>query len=105
MTKDRWKEIRVQIESSFGLDDQYEEDLDPGTAEVIEFSGPLGKIMAKFVTRPKMLDKKTSYSNRPGSAIKVDYVFSEDEFVSHLEVYKWNESSDNWEKLESEALF
>ncbi|MBU1203325.1 hypothetical protein KKH39_04775 [Patescibacteria group bacterium] len=105
MTKDRWKELKIQIRQTFGFENEYQEDLAPGTVEVIEFSGPSGKMMVKFVTRPKVLDKKTSYSNRPGSAITVDYVYSEDEFVSHLEIYQWQESSESWDKLNNESLF
>jgi len=105
MTKERWKEIKVHIKENFGIADEYEQDLEPGVAEIIEFDGPEGKILVRFVTKPKLLDKKTSFSNRAGSDVKVDYVFSEDETVSYLEVYKWSESKDDWEKLDAEALF
>ncbi len=105
MTKDRWQEIKTQIKQTFGFDDEYSQELDPGQAEVVEFTGPEGRMMVKFVTRPKLLDKKTMYSNRPGSDIKVDYVFSEDEFVSHLEVYIWSDDQADWRKLDSQSLF
>ena len=105
MREERFNEIKSQIKQSFDILDEYQEDLDPGEAEVLEFDGPNGKMMVKYVTRPKMLDKKTSYSNRPGSAVQVDYVFSEDEFVSHLEVYSWSDQKGDWQKVEADALF
>ena len=51
-------------------------------------------------TMESYYDKKTSYSNRAGSAVKVDYVFSDTEFVAHLEVYMWSDSDDEWKKME-----
>lgn len=105
MTIDRWQEVKAEIKSKFTIEAAYEEDLDPGAAEVLEFSGNMGKVKVKFITRPKVLDKKTSYSNRPGGAIRVDYVFSEDESVSYLEAYIWQGERATWQKIESESIF
>lgn len=105
MNIDRWKEIKINIKNTFDVIEEYEEDLDPGTADVVEFDGPNGKMQIRFVTKPKMLDKKTSYSNRAGSAVKVDYVFSETEFTSHIEAYIWSDSDQEWKKMEAESLF
>lgn len=105
MNQERWGEIKQNILSSFEVRDQYTEDLDPGSAEVIEFDGPQGLMQVKFITRPRLLDKKTSYSNRAGSNVKVDYVFSETDFVSHLEIFTWSETRNDWQKLEAPSLF
>lgn len=105
MTKEKWQEIKAGIKEKFGIEDEYEEDLEPGFAEVVEFNGPNGSMLARFVTKPKMLDKKTSFSNRAGSDVKVDYVFSDKEFVSYLEIYNWSEDKEEWQKLESADLF
>lgn len=105
MNSDKWKEIKLNIKNTFGIDEEYEEELEPGSADVIEFNGPSGKMKVRFVTKPKMLDKKTSYSNRAGSAVKVDYVFSDTEFVSHMELYMWSDSDDEWKKMEAESIF
>lgn len=103
MNKEKWEEISKKIKNNFEVEDEYLEDLDPGQADVIEFNGPQGKLKVRFVTRPKMLDKKTTYSNRVGSDVKVDYVFSDTEEVNHLEVFTWTE--DDWKKIESDNLF
>lgn len=105
MNLDKWNEIKKNIQNTFEILDEYEEDLDPGNADVMEFDGPNGKMMVRYITRPKMLDKKTSYSNRAGSAVKVDYVYSDTEFVSHLEVYVWSDGDDDWQKMEANSLF
>ena len=105
MTKDRWQEIKNQIKESFEVFDEYSEELDPGQAEVIEFLSPQGKMMAKFITKPKLLDKKTIYSNRAGSGVKVDYIYSQDDFVSYLEAFIYSDEEDKWRKLEIDNLF
>ena len=105
MNEERWKEIKLQIKSTLEVEDEYTEELDPGEADVLEFVGPSGKMKVKFVTRPKFLDKKTTYSGRAAAGEKVDYVYSEDEVVSHMEVYNWLDTIDNWQKMEGESLF
>lgn len=105
MTKEKWNEIKIHIKNSFGIEEEYEDDLDPGIAEILEFNGPKGRMMLCHITKPKILDKKTSYSNRAGSAVKVDYVFSDKEFSSYLELYTWSEENDDWEKMEVESIF
>lgn len=105
MTTERWQDIKAQIKQNFGIEDEYTEELDPGMAEVLEFIGPQGKMQVRFVTKPRVLDKKTMYSNRPGSDVRVDYVFSDTEFSSHLEVFIWSEARGDWQKMDGEALF
>jgi len=105
MTKEKWKEIKIHINNSFGIIEESKEDLDPGVAEIVEFDGPKGRMLLRFVSKPKVLDKKTSYSNRAGSAVKVDYVFSDTEFSSHLELYLWSEEKDEWSKIDAESIF
>jgi hypothetical protein len=105
MTETKWKEIKHRIRENFEISDEYEEDMDPGTSEALEFDGPQGKMKVRFVVKPKMLDKKTEYSNRVGSNVKVEYVYSEDEFVSYLQAFVWSDAANDWQKIESEALF
>jgi hypothetical protein len=105
MNSERWQEVKKQIQQNFSVLDDYDEDLEPGIAEVLEFEGPQGQMKVKYVTRPKLLDKKTSYSNRIGSGVDVKYVFSDDEFVSHLEVYVMSAETNDWQKIEAQSLF
>jgi len=105
MTKARWQEIKAHIKENFGIEDQYEQDLEPGVAEIMEFIGPQGRMLARFVTKPKVVDKKTSFSNRAGSAVQVEYVYSDKEMVTYFEAYTWSDDKDDWIKLDSEALF
>lgn len=105
MTKERWEELKREIKNKFEITDEYREDLEPGEADVVEFNGPTGQIKVRYVTKPKLLDKKTTYSNRVGSGVKVDYVFSDSEFVSHVEAYTLSPETNEWQKIEAQTLF
>lgn len=105
MTRERWQDIRAKIQADFEVLEEYQEDLDPGVAEVVKFNGPSGRIKLRYITRPKLLDKRTGYSNRIGSSVKVDYIYSASETVSHLEIYQWSEGRGDWEKFSAPALF
>jgi hypothetical protein len=105
MTADRWEQIKKNIKETFKVVDEYDEELDPGIADVIEFESPQGTLKARFVTRPKVLGKKTQYSRRIGGDVKVDYQYSEDEKVCHLSISRWNESLDDWVEVRGESLF
>ena len=105
MTSERWEQIRQLVQSSFTVSDEYSEDLDPGTAQVIEFEAPAGLLQLRFITRPKSLGTKTNYTHRAGADIAVTHVYSDSEQVSHLEALKWNEAADDWEPFVADGLF
>jgi len=104
MNAEKWQEIKQRVLQSFSDAQQYQEDLDPGTAEVLEFNSPIGKLQVRYITRPRVLDKKTSFSKRAGSDVKVDYVYSEDEMVNHLEIKQYNQDTDNWQNIDASQL-
>jgi hypothetical protein len=103
MMVEKWEEIKQKILSGFTIfnqetltDEERHED-----TEVIEFAGPAGKMKVEWITRPKVLDKKTQYSNRIGSSISVDYVYSPDEITHTFKVYNWNEALSDWQEIKA----
>ncbi|MEA3464120.1 MAG: hypothetical protein U9R14_03535, partial [Patescibacteria group bacterium] len=58
-------------------------------------------IKLEFVSKPVVLDKKTTYSNRIGSETKVDYVYSDTEKSNRLMAYKWDEGEDKWIEIDA----
>ncbi len=103
MIPERWEEIKEMAQKSFEISDfgkEPIEDIPNAKLEFIEFDGPLGKMRLEFSTKPKVLDKKTLYSGRAGSDVKVDYVYSEDELVYTLKAYKWDDELDDWVEAE-----
>lgn len=103
MTKDKWKEVLGNIHDNFELLDRGEEHLeDEGGVDIeyVEFNGPLGKMRLEFVSKPVILDKKTTYSKRIGSETKIDYVYSEDERSEKMNAYKWDEAASDWQEMD-----
>jgi len=103
MIPDKWEQIKELAQSNFEILDSGEEpveDIPNSKLEFLEFIGPLGKMRLEFITKPKVLDKKTLYSGRIGGDVKVDYIYSEDEMVYVFKAYKWDEVQDDWIEAE-----
>ncbi len=75
-----------------------------GKLERIEFTGPLGQMKLELTVKPRVLDKKTLYSNRAGSDMRVDYVYSPDETVQFMKAYKWDNNDEVWVEIEAGDL-
>lgn len=101
MREERWLQIKELIKGKFQLLEEKKLPLDglPGEQEIISFVTPAGKFKLERVLKPKVLDKKTTYSQRIGSDVKVEYVYSENEFVDRLIAYQWNEARADWQEI------
>lgn len=93
------------IERQHKIIERYEEDLDPGKAEVIEFEMPQGKFKVCYNRRPKVIDKKTHYSHRGGGDVKVDYVFDPEQESTFLTLLRWSDADNDWHEIKGDALF
>ncbi|OGF38905.1 hypothetical protein A2515_05905 [Candidatus Falkowbacteria bacterium RIFOXYD12_FULL_34_57] len=103
---DKWKIILGNIKDNFGVEDEgvvHLEDEGGVDIEYIEFNGPLGRIRLELITRPVILDKKTTYSKRIGSDTKVDYIYSADEKSHILMAYKWSDDNNDWEEMDASS--
>jgi hypothetical protein len=107
MSPEKWKETIGRVKDSFSIEDEGKEHLeDEGGVDIeyVVFSGPLGRIRLEHVTKPVILDKKTKYSNRIGAETMVDYVYSESEKSYLLNVYRWDEATDEWIELDAKKF-
>lgn len=114
MNDERWNNIISMVQEKFSPADLSGKEIEigedkhsnpiMGRVEQIEFSGPLGQMKLERVTKPKVLDKKTLYSNRGGSDVRVDYVYSENEVVQTMKAYRWDEDDNMWVEIEAGAL-
>ncbi|MBI4090680.1 MAG: hypothetical protein HY422_01525 [Candidatus Komeilibacteria bacterium] len=105
MTQDRWSEVKQLIRDSFTVLEEYEEQLDPGHAEVVEFETPQGILKASFNRQPKVEGKKTLYSHRSGGSVRVDYTYSETDEVSYFTIDRWDDASEQWIPVDANGLF
>ncbi|MCX6784852.1 MAG: hypothetical protein NTV81_02865 [Candidatus Komeilibacteria bacterium] len=110
INEERWQELKERLQqkfSNFKLEDKSTTE-PPVTQEYAYFSLPssprvrLGEagqeIRLIWSKRPKVLDKKTHYSNRAGGDVQVDYQYAADEYVYSLEAEQ--ELGGNWVKAD-----
>ncbi|MFH1890937.1 MAG: hypothetical protein ABIJ91_05255 [Candidatus Kuenenbacteria bacterium] len=104
MTKDKWLNLIDTVEGKFGVDKEYKEPISadiPGEKHIIEFSGPLGKMKLEFIEKPRVIDEKTTYSNRIGSHVKVEKIYDDKDKVCYLNAFKWDTASEEWEEMDA----
>jgi len=107
MTPERWKDIVGNVKDKFEVEDEGHEHSDERggvDTEFIVFTGPLGRMKLEFITKPVVLDKKTTYSNRIGSETKVNYIYSESEKTSRLVAYKWEDGQEEWVEIDGSVF-
>jgi hypothetical protein len=106
MTDEKWKEVIAKIKDNFELVDHQTEELieesGPGSVEIIEFIGPLGRMKLERVTRPLVIDKKTIGSKRIGSNTTVEYIYSDTEKVNKFKAYRFDDKDQVWVEMEME---
>jgi len=99
MSPERWQQIKGQVKDNFKVEEEgeeHEEEMGGTDIEFIIFQGPLGRMKLEFISKPVVVDKKTTYSHRIGANTKVDYVYSEDEKSHTLMAYKWDDGQASW---------
>jgi hypothetical protein len=99
MTDDKWSDVLAKIREDFSVEEEFDGEVEniPGaTFSGIVFFTPAAKMKVTRTKRPRVIDKKTSYSNRVGGQVHVDYVYSETEFVDDLEIHQWSDAANDW---------
>lgn len=104
MNLEKWEIIKSNVLDNFEVIDKYEEEDSENHVkkEIIEFNGPVGKIKLVFSIKDLILDKHTNYSNRIGSSISVDYVYSDTEKTYSLKAFKF--ANGDWEEIDASSF-
>ena len=105
MTKDKWLDLKDKVKDKFILESDKKstfKDVPNSVVESLIFNGPLGKIKLEWISKPRVLDEKTTYSNRIGSNVKVDKVYSEDERSEYLKAYKFDNGE--WDEINVDSF-
>lgn len=102
MTQEKWTELLDKIKSGFTIEEEGKEDLEVGHKEFVIFNGSIGRVKLERIVRPKLLDTKTLYSNRPGGKVAVDYVYSDTEEVASLKAYRWSDIEARWSEIKAD---
>jgi len=106
MNPDKWAQIKEMIEDKFEIVKKDKEELGEGQGdkEIIEFKGPIGLLRLEYIEKPLILDKKTHYSRRIGSDVKVDYIYSDTEKTYEMKALLWSEDDQAWQKFSADKL-
>jgi len=114
MNPEHWEDIIGKIKDKFSDATHAKEDFVVeennlgekimGKKEMIEFTSPVGRIRLEKIRKPAVLGKHVLYSNRIGSETKVDRVYSDEDMVEHINIYRLNETENVWIKLDEHNL-
>lgn len=104
MTPERWQEVKEMIRTQFSVEYEGVEELEHGTAEVLEFEGPLGVMRAEYVSKSRQVGRKVLSSHRIGGAAHEELLFSKNETVQHLKLYTWDEAADDWKEIQQQLF-
>ena len=109
----KWENLIFMAEEKFGIDKKYAEDFEVtelssgkkimGQRQGVEFKSPLGKIKLEKISRPKVVDKKVLHTKRIGGRTAVDFVYSDEEKVVELKIYRRDEN-DQWIEINPEDM-
>lgn len=104
MNLDKWKDVKAKILDSFEIINQehINDEDGHGNAEIIEFRSPAGEMKVEFHERDLVMNQHTNYSNRIGSSVSIDYVYSDTEKTHSLKAYK--KVNGNWEQIEAPSF-
>ena len=113
MNLEKWEEVKNSVKKNFAVEAEGTEDLlvetdagsrKQGEAEFVVFASPLGRVKLQLQKKPRVEDKKYFFSHRQGDSARVEYKFSETEFVYTLSAQKWDERLEEWKEIDAEGF-
>jgi hypothetical protein len=106
MHQSKWENLLDQIERQFGFVEHETERFDERrlTVETVVFDGAGGRMKLERSVRPVVLDRKSHFAKRVGSAATVEYVYSDTESVDTVRLFQWDRLARDWRELELSAL-
>jgi len=106
MLQAKWENLLDQIERQFGFVEHTTERFEERrlTVETAVFDGAGGRMKLERSVRPVILDKKSHFSKRVGSASAVEYVYSETETVDTVKLYRWDRLAGEWREMNISEL-
>lgn len=106
MSPERWEQVKGMVKDKFTvLDERVDTNSDAasGTTEVIEFTGPAGRMRFRWTDEPLKLGSKTFAAKRIGSEVTVVHQYSETERLHRFNVDRWDEPRAAWIELRGES--
>lgn len=104
MNEEKWQEIRNRIIDQFRVEDEGEESESEGKGKMtwIIFQCPFGRLKIERLMRLKLLDRKAIASRRIGGKATEQKIYSENEWVSFIKIYK--DQNGVFQEIDSSAI-
>lgn len=101
MNQSKWPAFIEMVKNKFTVLAEGEETTSiPGeVVKYIEWQIGEKDMRAELHLKPKVLDKKTFYSNRIGSEVTEEFVYADDEIVEYAKFYEKSTDNDDWREL------
>jgi hypothetical protein len=102
MNKSRWPTFVEMVKNKFTVLDEgdYSTDIPGEIVKFIEWQTEEKDMRAELHLKPKVLDKKTFYSNRIGSEVKEEFIYADDEIVEFTKFYEKSTVNDEWREMD-----
>lgn len=109
MTEEKWTDLIENLREKFQIVEENEtpdilaDDLGNeirGVKQRVVFIAPQGKMLVTRTTRPAIIDKKSHYHKTQGGGALTEYVTSDTETTSRLNVFSWDEASGDWREID-----
>lgn len=104
MNQEKWEQLIGRIKDDFKVieHNKGEGEMEGETVETIIFENPAGQMKLERRTRPRVLGEKTQYAARLGSQVRIEKVYSQDEFVDTVKLYRL--AGGDWQEIDVVAL-
>lgn len=100
MLQEKWEQLIGRIKDDFKVIEHEARagELPRETVEFIIFDGPAGRLKLERKKKPRVLGERTQYAARLGSQVSIEKVYSDDELVDAVKLFK--DSRGEWEEME-----
>ena len=108
MTLDKWRDLLSRIKDDFEVEDEGNYAIEEhGGIEIefIDFQAPMGLVRLELSAKPRVTGRKTSYSNRIGSEVDIEYTYDYDDLVYQMDAFLYDENTEEWQPLENGNIF
>lgn len=101
MNQSKWLNLVDMVKNKFTVQSEGEEttDISGEVVKFIEWQNGDREMRAEFHLKPKVLDKKTFYSNRIGSGVKEEFIYADDEIVEFAKFFEKLPENDEWQEI------
>ncbi|HUC20823.1 MAG TPA: hypothetical protein VMR98_05010 [Candidatus Polarisedimenticolaceae bacterium] len=111
MNDGAWERIVDTIDATIGIDRHGKEQQplpdQPNlnqSVEFFEFSKDGEEYRLERSSGPAVVDRKTHYSHREGTANRIEYIYDEKETAHKVTLYRRKNSDDEWEAVDLSQL-